>query len=706
MNNLQPLTRPALEVLIVEDSATQAQRLAYILEQNGYAAMPAANGRLALEAIRRRRPDLIISDIVMPEMDGYELCAAVKADAELRDIPFILVTTLAEPADVIRGLECGADNFILKPYDDQFLTARVQLALAKRGRHRPATPEVATEIVFDGKQYIITAGHSQILDLLVSIYDSATRRNKELAAAERALRALNSNLDRLVVERTEELREATRRHLALLGNLQGMAYRRRCDGDRGLEFVSEGCRALLGVAPADLTNLRKSFIDLVHPDDLVRIRRKTLENLAARVPNEYEYRLRHADGSWRWVWEKSHAIYDAAGKALAIEGFVTDVTDRLKLAEQLRESQRMDAIGRLTGGLAHDLNNYLAVLIGNLDLLADRPHVDPETPRHIEGAIGGALRGAELTRSLLAFSRRQPLDPKVLDPGERVAEVVKLLRRTIGEKIVIELDAAAGLWPVEVDGAQLDSCVLNLANNTRDAMPGGGKLTISVRNVAAGEDGAPIGDHVLIEFADNGSGMTPEIMAQVFEPFFTTKGPGHGTGLGLSMVHGFVHQSGGAIRLTSILGTGTTVRIYLPRATRAAVAAAVTPSRPGPVGGGESVLVVDDNEQVRAAAAAQLVALGYRVTQVENGDAALALLEAGTGRFDLIFTDLVMPGRLDGYELAQVVLARWPGKKVLMTSGSWSRAGEAPEPLRNVTMLHKPYRKLELARAVVAALAA
>ena len=706
MNSLQQPIPTPIEVLIVEDSPTQAQRLVHILGQNGYLAVPVTNGRLALEAIRHRKPDLIISDIVMPEMDGYQLCSSVKADTELRDIPFILVTTLAEPADVIRGLECGADNFILKPYDENFLTARVRLALAKRGGDRPATPEVATEIVFDGKQYIITAGHSQILDLLVSIYDSAARRNKELAAAERALRTLNSNLDRLVVERTADLREATRRHLALLGNLQGMAYRRRCDGDRGLEFVSEGCRALLGLAPSELTDLRRSFVDIVHPDDLARIRRKTLENLAARRPNEYEYRVRHADGSWRWVWEKSHGIYGDDGRALAIEGFVTDVTDRLKLAEQLRESQRMDAIGRLTGGLAHDLNNYLAVIIGNLDLLAERPHVDPETPRHIEGAIGGALRGTELTRSLLAFSRRQPLDPKVLDPGARVAEVVKLLKRTIGEKVVIELETAADLWPVEVDGAQLDSCVLNLANNTRDAMPGGGRLSIAVRNVAAGEGGAPIGDHVLMEFVDTGSGMTPEVMAQVFEPFFTTKGPGHGTGLGLSMVHGFVHQSGGAIRLSSILGTGTTVRIYLPRATRAAVAAAVTPSKPAPVGGGESVLVVDDNEQVRAAAAEQLVALGYRVTQVENGDAALALLEADAARFELVFTDLVMPGRIDGYELAQLVIKRWPTKKVLMTSGSWSRAGEAPEPLRNVTLLHKPYRKLELARAIVTALAA
>ena len=705
MSSVPDSSTMPVEILIVEDSATQAQRLAHILRQLGYGVSSAANGRLALQALRRRKPGLIISDIIMPEMDGYELCATTKADAALRDIPFILVTTLASPGDVIRGLECGADNFILKPYDETFLAERVRVALLSRGSGRPEKPEAAIDVVFDGERRTITAGRAQVLDLLMSIFDAAMRRNKELAAAESALRVLNSSLDRLVVERTEELREATRRHLTLLGNLQGMAYRRRCDGDRGLEFVSDGCRALLGVAPADLTRDRSVLIDLVHPGDLVRISKATVEGLAARCPMDYEYRVRHADGSWRWVWEKSQGVYDDAGLPVAIEGFVTDVTDRLKLAEQLRESQRMDAIGRLTGGLAHDLNNYLAVIIGNLDLLAERPHVDAETPRHIEGAIGGALRGAELTRSLLAFSRRQPLDPKIIDPGSRVAEVVKLLKRTIGEKIVVDFAAAPNLWSIEVDGAQLDSCVLNLANNTRDAMPGGGRLSITVRNVSSGEDGAPIGDHVLIEFVDNGSGMSPEIMAQVFEPFFTTKGPGHGTGLGLSMVHGFVHQSGGAIRLTSILGNGTTVRIYLPRATAVAVEPDARATRPAPLGGGESVLVVDDNDQVRAAAVEQLLALGYRVTEAGSGDAAMTLLERDAGRFDLVFTDLVMPGRLDGYELAQLVLERWPGKKILMTSGSSSRAGEAPGEVRSVPILRKPYRKVELARAVVAALA-
>jgi CheY-like chemotaxis protein len=354
----------------------------------------------------------------------------------------------------------------------------------------------------------------------------------------------------------------------------------------------------------------------------------------------------------------------------------------------------------LTGGLAHALNNYLAVIIGNLDLLADREHADPEIQKLIEGAVGGALRGAELTRSLLAFSRRQPLDPKVQDIGERIVEVAKLLKRTIGEKIVVELSVSTGLWPVKIDGAQLDSCIVNLANNSRDAMPNGGTLSISVRNVAGGEDDALSSDCVLIELGDTGAGMSSETLAQAFEPFFTTKGPHRGSGLGLSMVHGFVHQSGGVIRIASEPGKGTTMRILLPRA-----GATDRPKTGVLPRGSERILVVEDNEHVRATAVGQLASLGYGVVGAESGDAALALLRTKSGEFDLVLTDIVMPGRIDGYELAQLVLERWPGKKVLLTSGfADDLAGSQDEKTLGLGMLRKPYRKADLARAIRAAL--
>ncbi len=739
MTDVTP-SAPAVTILIAEDSPAQAKLLIFILEQQGYRVVHAADGRLALEAARRERPALIISDILMPQMDGYQLSAAVKADAGLKDVPVILVTSLADPDEVIRGLECGADNFILKPYEEEFLTERVRSALLDRDTLQPDRPGMATEFVFNGQRRLITTRRAQILNVLISIYDDAMRRNRNLATAqlelrtinksaaeanyrlqreiserdtvEQALRAsearlheLNANLENLVAGRTEELREATRRHLTLLGNLQGMAYRRGNDSKRTLEFISEGCRVLLGRSPEELTGGGMRYGSLIHPDDLERVRRKSRENLAARVPSECEYRVRHADGTYRWVWEKSQGIYSEAGEVVGIEGFITDVTERLKLAEQLREAQRMDAIGRLTGGLAHDLNNYLAVIIGNLDLLAERPSADPEMPKLVEGAISGALRGAELTRSLLAFSRRQPLDPKITDVGKRADEVVKLLKRTIGEKIVVEFDASLDLWPVEIDGAQLDSCIVNLANNARDAMPGGGRLSIAIRNVPAGKGDALSGDHILIELADTGAGMSVDTVSQAFEPFFTTKDAGHGTGLGLSMVHGFVHQSGGVIRIESAIGKGTTVRIYLPRVALSAGVSAQLAKAPQPVGGGETILVVEDNDHVRPTAVGQLVALGYKVVAAESGDAAFALLERGGEPIDLVFTDLVMPGKIDGYELASLVLKRWPAKKVLLTSGFSDNAADALDKQAPVlAILRKPYRKADLARAIRTAL--
>jgi signal transduction histidine kinase len=380
-----------------------------------------------------------------------------------------------------------------------------------------------------------------------------------------------------------------------------------------------------------------------------------------------------------------------------------DVTERLRMEEQLREAQRMEAIRGLTGGLAHDLNNYLAAIMGNLDLLADRPAADPQSAKWIEGALTGVRRSAELTRSLLAFSRSQRLDPKVLDVGETIAEVTRLLNRTIGERIEVDLEVASDLWPVRIDAAQLNVSIVNLANNARDAMPRGGELKIAVRNAPAGTTGKPNGDQVLIEVSDTGSGMEGATLAQAFEPFFSTKGPGHGTGLGLSMVHGFVHQSGGTIALSSVVGRGTTVRIFLPRVAEHPPRQAAAPKGAGLARGTENILLVEDNDEVREAAGEQLTSLGYRFTAVETGEAAVNVLQARAKEFDLVLTDIVMPGNIDGLALARMVAQRWPELRVVLTTGFADDDGAMSEEF---VVLRKPYWRADLARTVRAALIA
>jgi signal transduction histidine kinase/CheY-like chemotaxis protein len=394
---------------------------------------------------------------------------------------------------------------------------------------------------------------------------------------------------------------------------------------------------------------------------------------------------------------------DAAEK---LSGEVKQVRDRARLTEeQLRQAQKMEAIGNLTGGMAHDFNNLLAIVIGNLDILVDRKKGDTDV-RELGGeALEAALRGADLTQRMLAFARRQPLQPRPVDLNALIAELDKLLSRTLGENIEISLDLDPELWPTVVDPSQLDAALTNLATNARDVMPDGGSLIVVTGNRRLDADYAAEhaevvpGDYAMIEVSDTGIGMEPAVVERVFEPFFTTKEHGKGTGLGLSMVYGFIKQSGGHINVYSEPGIGTTFRLYLPRsergdATAGAAAAAETTS-----GRGETVLAVEDNASLRRVVVRQLHELGYRVLEAESAPAAMKILEREP--VDLLFTDVVMTGGSSGIELARDALARWPQLKVLITSGfpevKLNGNGRAAIPAR---LLNKPYRKEDLARAI------
>jgi CheY-like chemotaxis protein len=364
----------------------------------------------------------------------------------------------------------------------------------------------------------------------------------------------------------------------------------------------------------------------------------------------------------------------------------------------------MEAVGHLTGGVAHDFNNLLQIISANLDLAAagDDVAANPRLNQRLQNAIGAVTRGSRLTGQLLAFARRQPLDPRSIDLGRSIRDMTDLLRRTLGEHIEVETVIAGGLWNTLADPTQVENTILNLAINARDAMPDGGKLTLEVANaflddayVAAHEEVAP-GQYVMLAVSDTGSGMTKEVASRVFEPFFTTKPEGKGTGLGLAQAYGFVKQSGGHIKVYSEPGDGTTIKLYLPRTRRekdAIEAAAGLPVQ----GGSEHILVVEDDEGVRAAVVDMLAELGYRVSKAENAESALALL-AGS-RPDLIFTDVVMPGEIPTREFTRRAAEKYPGIKVLYTSGYTQNAivhnGKLDD---DAFLLSKPYRRDELAR--------
>jgi PAS domain S-box-containing protein len=410
------------------------------------------------------------------------------------------------------------------------------------------------------------------------------------------------------------------------------------------------------------------------------------------------------------TWETIHApVRGENGRIERIVGSSRDVTERDQAEDQLRRAQRMEAIGHLTGGVAHDFNNLLQVIRGNLELIAPELAGRDPAAQRLRNALHGADRAAQLTRQLLAFARRQPLEPKVVNPGRMIGEMAEMLRRMLGETIAVEIVVAEGLWNTLADPAQVETTLLNLAINARDAMPLGGRLTISAANSVVDAEHAlkdselEPGQYVLLTVSDTGHGMTPDVAARVFEPFFTTKGEGKGTGLGLSMVYGFVKQSHGHVQIQSAVDQGATVSIYLPRTYHEERQA--RPVAPGLLEGrGEVILVAEDDDMVRAASVETLSDLGYACLEARDGQAALEAIR-GASRVDLLFSDVVMPGPVRGRELALKARSLRPGLPVLFTSGyardAIVRDGRLdPE----IQLLSKPFSRDDLARKVRALL--
>lgn len=404
-------------------------------------------------------------------------------------------------------------------------------------------------------------------------------------------------------------------------------------------------------------------------------------------------------------------IRDSDGAPQCVFCIVSDVTDRLSLEEQLKQSQRLEAIGQLTGGVAHDFNNLLTVVLGNSEALVERLSDQPKLRHLAQITLTVAERGAELTHRLLAFSRKQALVPKSVDANDLLAGMVPLLKRTLTEDIEISFMPGADLWPAVIDPSQLEAAVLNLCINARDAMSGGGLLVIETANVQLdsgyADQNAEVvaGDYVMVAVTDTGFGIPFENLARVFDPFFTTKEIGKGTGLGLSMVYGFVKQSRGHVKVYSEVGVGTVVKLYLPRSDSAPSSIQKHEVALADLAGTEKILLVEDDDLVRTHAECVLSALGYRVTIACNGPAALEVLK-GDNNFDLLFTDVVMPGGMTGRMLADQAIILNPTIRILYTSGYTQNSvvhdGRLDE---GVLLLSKPYSRLDLAQKVRAALA-
>jgi signal transduction histidine kinase/DNA-binding response OmpR family regulator len=983
--------RKAPEILIVEDSRTQREHLRHLLEGAGYQVAAAENGQMALDMIDsgKIRPGIVVSDVVMPVLDGFAFCRNLKSRPEWSKTPVVLVTDLDGPDNVIKSLECGADNFITKPYNDATLANRINYLLINHEMRSQQQSRLGLEIEIGGRRHLVTSERQQILDLLLSTYDEAAHLNQSLREKQEALTQSYRQLDELfavtrALNECRTLEEVAGCALDALATIEGIekAWLVLVDG-AGMRLMAGGttevesanqfrpalCECLraatsmkeepvVSIDACDCCDLggparlprkhqsiplrvggevvgaisftstegadRTTILDAIgrfeqqfasalararlHDELDRRVQQKTAELIAS------EQRFRDfSEVASDWLWEtdsesrftyfsnsdladlpegssaavrptttheiidpcfqdgealfaavadrlpfrnllcrrcgateiyfrvSGKPIWDSAGSFVGYRGvaanvtsetkakleiertrrllsdafesipaglllydkderFVmcntwyraqlgslisealvpgataellfhlradelappdsdspeakrewvkrrlsyfrnpqgvfeirtstgtiwevverrtsdggtlslrTDVTVRRALEDSIRQSEKLSAVGRLTGGVAHDFNNILMVILACVDALEEDESLSTDVRERILEIGGATQRAAALTRQLLAFSRKQALQPQRTNINELVVTTSKLLRRTLGEQIEIDTALDEEVWEVNVDRAQVEAALVNLSINARDAMPEGGRLLIETRNVVldrnslANSPDVMAGEFVMLSVTDTGMGMTPEVRSQVFEPFFTTKEVGKGTGLGLSMVYGFVKQSNGHIDVRSEPGRGTTFRLYLPRAgdvqevVQSTAAAATS-------GGHERILVVEDDPKVRANVVRQLMDLGYSVDEAPDGVAGLATFEAASQPYDLLLTDVIMPGALNGRMLADTVGERWPACHILFMSGYSDNAIIHQGRLdKDVLLLSKPFRKADLARMVRQAL--
>ncbi len=744
-------TGQAASILVVDDTPANLQVLAGMLKDRGYRVRPVPSGKLALAAARCDPPDLILLDVTMPEMNGYEVCEHLKADDKLKDIPVIFISALSERLDKVKAFTVGGVDFLSMPYQMEELQARVethlrlrrlQLALeeykdydnfmldlngnvcswnpgAQKSKGYTAEEIIGRHVSCFYTAEDVAAGHPE-RGLQFALENSRfeeeglrVRKGQSLYWAAVTISKVHDSLGRHIgfahVTRDITARKQAAATVQLLERaiasfIQGLCMTDATQPDNPIIYVNESFLRITGYELAEVMGKNCRFLQgpKTAPEEIERIRS------AVRAGHSCSLELLNyrKDGTPFWNGLSISPIRDDAGRVTHFVGVLTDISPSKLLEKQLRQAQKMEAVGQLAGGVAHDFNNILTIISGYSEILLGMLPADDPKRNPVKAISEAGDRAAGLTRQLLSFSRQAVLETKVLDLNDVVKETAALLGRMIGEDILLTTLLDLSISRIKVDAGQMGQILMNLAVNARDAMPQGGKLTIETSDVHLDE--AYIARHprckpglyVKLAVSDNGSGMTPEVKAHVFEPFFTTKGPGKGTGLGLATVYGIVQQSGGSVDLYSEPGLGTTFKIYLPAVHEPLNPSSLGQSSDKVIGGTETVLVVEDEGAVRTIAVLALQTQSYTVVHAENGTKALQMTEKLPGHIDLVVTDVVMPG-LNGRELVEALTVRYPKLKVLYVSGytddSIVRHGILEE---NVAFLQKPYTPRSLARKV------
>jgi PAS domain S-box-containing protein len=640
-------------ILIVDDDERNAFAAVQALEELGHELVVARSGEEALRRLLHEEFAVILLDLHMPGMDGYETAELVRSRRRTSRTPIVFLTAIfRDEAHVFQAYSAGAVDVVFKPVDPFILKSKVAVLVDLYLK----TEEVKRQSAY--QQWLL---------------DEHARVKAEAAVTERVLR------------QTEARQEA------ILQSLPIVFTSRALEPPHATKFVSQAVEEITGFPPERFLQEAAFGLNRIHPDDVERVRH-ALAGAGRAGRYVCEYRWLCADGQYRVFQDQGVLAPAIDGAPREVFGVLLDATERYNLEEQLTQARKMEAVGQLTGGVAHDFNNLLTVVLGNVDMLARKAEDEPRRARRIEAVRQAAERGRDLTRQLLAFSRRQHLSPVTLDVNALIRDFTPLIRQAVGEAVTVELSLPDDGLCTHVDPTQLETALLNLAVNARDAMPEGGLLAIRASRETAGG-----GDWVAIEVEDTGAGMSSDVRERVFEPFFTTKEVGKGSGLGLSQVYGFVRQSEGEVQLDSTVGRGSTFRLRLPYSDERAQEIRAERPQVEIVGGDEKVLLVEDDLTVLSLTFDLLTGLGYQVTCATNAAEALEILQTPT-QFDLLFTDVVMPGGVSGVSLARTAVEQRPGLAVLLSSGfvgEGAVVGDVEFPL-----LDKPYETSVMAAKV------
>ncbi len=660
-----PAHKPArAKILIVDDDERNALAVTTVLEELDQELVVARSGEEALRCLLHDDFAVILLDLHMPGMDGYETAELIRARRRTQHIPIVFLTAVfRDESHLIQAYSAGAVDMVFKPVDPFVLRSKVSVFV---------------------QLYLKQAEAQREAELRHRLQEENFRVRTEKLLAE------------------QELKRTQARQDAILQSLAVCFHSSTAEPPFETGFISDTVEKLTGFPAARFMEDPGFGFTRMHPDDADRV---VAELRAAQETGSYssEFRWRCADGSYRTFLDQGVTAMGEDGRQ-ELFGTMIDVTELRMLQQQLVQAQKMETVGQLTGGIAHDFNNLLTVIMGNLDLVSRKITGDERINRQLGAIRHAAERGQNLTSQLLAFSRRQHLTPEVLDVNLLITRFESLVRHAVGEIVHLETVAASKAVICDVDPAQLETALLNLAVNARDAMPSGGKLVFEVRPLSDGDellsDRPPEanGPWIAISAIDTGVGMPPEVIARAFEPFFTTKGPGKGSGLGLSQVYGFARQSGGFVAVRSEVGQGTRMAICLPLCEKQPERVVSDEIGDKPLSGNaERILLVEDDAAVLALGIEMLMDLGYQVTTASDAASALEIIKRGEP-IDLIFSDVVMPGGKSGVDLAREVKELRPGLPVLLTSGYTGEALNVhTRDVETLPLIAKPFRQEELA---------